>query len=451
MKRGILFLLVVSLCRIYGWAQSIEGYWGGELDVQGMKLGLFFDISKSGEDLNAILDVPAQGASGIKVAKTTFDGFNIRMDISSIPAKFEGTLLNGIIGGTFSQNGITLPLILSRKEKMQIKRPQEPKPPFPYRQEEVKFRNEREGITLAGTLTMPEGKERCPAVVLITGSGSQNRDEEMYHHKPFAVIADYLTRNGIAVLRYDDRGVGDSERGKVGATTLDLSYDAEAAVDFLKARNGFTHVGVAGHSEGGMISFMLSERKMVDFVISLAGPSVKGTEILIAQQDSLFRLSGMPQKALDTNMALFKELYSIINSSETVEVARPAIESLTSTLPEEARRELNEQFLVPWMFFFCKYDPAHSIASTTCPVLVLNGTKDMQVIASQNITAYREIISNNPNAKFEIHVLPGLNHLFQHCTTGHTSEYGQIEETISPEVLEIMKTFILTQTTSAGS
>ena len=445
MKTKILSLLAALLICTCGWSQSIEGYWGGELNVQGMKLGMFFNIVKTDSGFVSTLDVPQQGASGIQVSTTTFDGFNIRMEMAALHASYEGILYEGYIGGTYSESGMKFPLTLRKTEKKPLLRPQEPKAPFPYKQEEVTFRNEREGITLAGTLTMPEGNGTCPAVVMISGSGPQNRDSELYGHKTFAVIADFLTSNGIAVLRFDDRGVGASERGNTAATTLDLSYDAEAAVKFMKAKKCFSRIGVAGHSEGGLISFMLAERKMVDFVVSLAGPSVKGSEIIVAQQDSISRIKGMSQELIVANKKLFKDFFLIIDNSETIEGARPQVESLASILPENARKELMNQLLTPWMFYFCKYNPAKSIAATTCPVLVLNGTKDMQVIASQNIPAYQKIISQNPEAKFEFHVLPNLNHLFQHCTTGDISEYSQIEETISPEVLEFMKTFILSK------
>lgn len=443
MRRVLLFLIVaLGLNTAMCMAQDIVGYWGGELDVQGVKLEVFFDIAKGSNGYESKLDVPVQGARGVKVDATTFNGMDVGMEIKSLGVTFKGIYAYGIITGTFSQNGYNLPLTLRKAQRIVTIRPQEPKAPFPYKAEEVKFKNTKEGITLAGTLTTPEGNGKVPAVVLITGSGQQNRDEEMFEHKPFAVIADYLSRRGIAVLRFDDRGMGSSEQGKADATTLDLSYDAEAAVNFLKETGRFSSVGVLGHSEGCIISFMLGARKLTDFVVSLSGPAVKGSEILSAQQDSLYRLMGMPRETINAMKSTFKDCFLIIDNSETVAGARPEIESLVSTLPEQVRTELVNQFMNPWMFFFCKYNPARDIAMTECPALIINGKKDMQVPYSQNVPVYRRIAAEHPNTRFEIHEIDGLNHLLQHCATGNTTEYITIDETIAPEVLDLIAIFI---------
>ena len=249
------------------------------------------------------MDVPAQGAFDVDVDETSFSSDTLKIEITAINASYCGAYANDTVKGTFTQMGIALPLNLVKSEKEAKKsRPQDPKEPFNYRAENVTFRNERENFSLAGTLTIPEGEGPFPAVVLVSGSGQQNRDEELMNHRPFWVIADYLSRNGVAVLRYDDRGEGQSEGDPKMATTMDLSYDAEAAFDFLLKQKNIDakKVGILGHSEGGVINCMVaSRREDVAFIVSLAGPAVKGMEVIKAQQEAIYRVSGVPQEAID--------------------------------------------------------------------------------------------------------------------------------------------------------
>lgn len=443
MKR--LLLLVFSvLCAMTPrvWAQSVTGYWSGDLDVSGRPLQVCFNITGEGDSLSATMDVPAQGARGIAVSAISFDGVNLSLEIEAIKASFKGVAFLGVVSGTFSQSGLTLPLKMVKSEPKALERPQNPSGPFPYSEEEVAFVNEREGVTLAGTFTFPDGVEHAPAVILVTGSGAQNRDEELFGHRPFAVIADYLARHGIASLRYDDRGVGGSQPGPEGATTDDLSYDAQAAVASLHGDGRIKSVGVLGHSEGGAIAFQLGSRMQLDFVISLAGPSVRGDAVLAAQQEAIYRAGGVSEEAIAANAALFSRLYGAVLSSSTPAEAEPGVRELLAGAPAADQDKIVSQLLNPWMFNFIKYDPLPSIEGTSCPSLVLDGTLDMQVLSSQNLPVFREVAARHPERRIDIHEMPGLNHLFQHAVTGLPAEYGAIDETISEEVLSIIVEFI---------
>ena len=317
---------------------------------------------------------------------------------------------DGKLDGTFTQNGMSLPLVLT-KGVSEVNRPQTPQPPFPYQTEEVTFRNEKDGATLAGTLTWPVGydpkSKKKPLVALfVTGSGQENRDEEVFEHKPFLVIADYLARQGIATLRYDDRATGASTGGDVrNATSEDFACDAAAGLEYLRNRKTFDKTGIIGHSEGGLIAFMLGAQGKTDFVVSLAGPGVKGDTLLAAQNNRLLMLSGMP-----------------------------------ATMTVEKLRSQQEVQQSPWIKWFIDYDPSADIAAIRCPVFALNGSYDCQVISSQNLSAIERMLPKSK--KNLIKEYPGLNHLFQHCTTGIVNEYRQIEETISPEVLSDIATWI---------
>lgn len=332
-----------------------------------------------------------------------------------------------------------------------VLRPQEPKGPFPYNNIEVEFFNHRDSIKLAGTLSITSSEKPSPAVILVSGSGSQNRDEELYGHKPFAVIADYLTRNGIAVLRFDDRGIGGSELGNPqNVTSIDLSYDAESALDYLLSRDDIDNdnVGIIGHSEGGMINWMIASRRQKDvkFVISLAGTSIKGSEVLRTQQRAIYKASGIPEVTINANEQLFDQIWKIVENNEEIADGEKELRKYLSGMgaTEEQIQVYCDQLLIPWMYEFIKMDPRPFIEAATCPGLVLNGTKDTQVVAETNIPVWEEIASNRgESSKITIQVYEGLNHLFQHCEKGNPEEYQQIKETISPEILDAMKDYIL--------
>lgn len=376
-------------------AQNISGTWNGELNAGIQKIPLVLNLTTDGK---CTLDSPQQGAKGIPADIVFISADSLNVSLKALNASFAGKLQDGELKGVFTQHGFKLPLNLKPGERAAAKRPQTPKPPYPYQREEVSFINAQAGATLAGTLTLPQDA-RC-VVLMVTGSGQQNRDEELFEHKPFAVIADYLARHGIATLRYDDRATGASVGGEVkSATTRDFMGDAAAGLDFLRSRKTFDKVGILGHSEGGTIAFMLGAQQKPDFVISLAGPGVKGDTLLAAQANRILALHGMPE-------------------SMTVEKYRQQ-QSIQS---------------VPWIKWFMDYDPTDDIRRTHCPVMAINGNRDCQVISSQNLTAIRQLLP--PSEKNLIKEYPGLNHLFQHCQTGLPTEYGVIEETISQEVLK---------------
>ena len=447
MKTKLNIVTLLLLFAVPSFAQ-IEGYWKGKIDLGMQKLEMAFDISSTENGYSATLDVPAQGAHNISVDETVFRDNRLQLTMTAMGASYSGELKEDIIEGEFSQRGMTFTLNLKRGEKeTQQARPQDPQPPFNYRIEEVRFTNAKEGNTLTGTLTLPEGDGSFPALVLVSGSGQQNRDEELMNHRPFWVIADYLTRNGIAVLRYDDRGVGGSEGEVLNATSMDFSYDAEAAFDFLRSQKHIdaSRVGILGHSEGGIINFMVSARRPeVAFLVSLAGSAVDGIQLLKAQQVAILRASGLTEEAIQFSSNANAQMFDIIAASSDRIEADSLLRQLVKGwgYSEELIEQTVGELASPWMYYFLKYDPTEAIVKTNCPTLLLNGSKDLQVVASQNLPAYEKIISEYGKANMTLHEMPDLNHLFQHCETGSPNEYFNIDETISPEVLEMIVEFV---------
>ena len=447
-KNSLIIVLLTFLTAQTAMSQ-IEGYWKGEIDLGVQKLETAFDIKADGNGYSATFDVPAQGAFDIPVDETTFQDGLLQLTMSALGARYSGTLKDNVIEGEFTQHGMTFTLNLAKaeKEEQQKARPQDPLPPFKYHIEEVTFVNEKEGNTLAGTLTIPEGEGPFPAMVLVSGSGQQDRDEELMNHRPFWVIADYCALHGIAVLRYDDRGIGGSTGEIENATTMDFSYDAEAAFDYLRNRKEInaSQVGILGHSEGGVINFMVAARRPeVAFLVSLAGPSVNGIEVLKEQQKAILRASGMTEEAVQFNSNTNAQMFDIIEASSSREEADSLLRNLLKGwgYNKELTEQTVGQMASPWMYYFLKYDPTEAIVKTNCPALLLNGSKDLQVIASQNLPEYEKIIADYGKTNMTLRELPGLNHLFQHCETGSPNEYFEIEETISTEVLEMIVGFV---------
>ena len=382
-------------------AQGISGAWKGELDFITSKLAIVFLFDGN----KCTMDSPDQGAKDIPADLEFFSADSVSLSNKQLDMKYSGRLKEGKIVGRFSQRGLSLPLILTPGEVVR-NRPQTPTEPFPYRSEEVSFTNG--DAVLSGTLVYPEGwngKKKVPVAIMVTGSGLQNRDEELYGHKPFLVISDYLARHGIATLRYDDRGAGLSTGDASKATTDDFMEDALAGLEFLRSKGKFRKVGVIGHSEGGEIAFMLGARKKVDFIVSLAGPGVQGDSILVLQNINALRQAGSP-------------------FTVTKEYIRASIKAQNN----------------PWLDYFIDYDPVQDIREIRCPALILNGSKDTQVEASVNIPSIEASLPRNRRGRYvskhtEVKVYTDLNHLFQHCVTGQATEYKDIEETISQEVL----------------
>ena len=421
-------LTSLALAMLTFTANAQEGSWNGELDVMGTKLPLVFNFSPNG----CTMDSPSQNAKGIPAEKTVSDDGTIKVKVGMIGATFEGKMADGEIKGTFTQNGFPQPLTL-KPGKITVKRPQTPVPPFPYKEESVSFTNA--GYTFNGTLTLPENyTKQTPVVLMVTGSGQQNRDEELFEHKPFAVIADALARQGIASLRYDDRGWGDKSVNFADFTTDDFRQDAAAALPLLRKR--FNKVGILGHSEGGTIAMMLAAKGKTDFIVSLAGMAISGKETLVMQNRQAMSSIGLPKDIVDSYCATISNILNeIANGKKTSEIT---IDGVPDNLKPILKKSL-EQANSPYIRHFITVDASKQLSKIKCPVLALNGTKDTQVDCAANTTLLEKGLINS---KHTIKKIEGVNHLFQHCTTGNVVEYQQIEETIASEVLEIIYSWI---------
>lgn len=422
MKRLPLIAFLLLQFAFATYAQT--GSWAGKLDAMGNKLTVVFHLDGEAPTM----DSPDQGALGfpIQVERTETGGITIR--IPSLGASFEGQWVIKQIVGTFRQSGLSFPLTLTPEVKPN--RPQNPVGPFPYTEEEISFTNG--DAHLEGTLLLPEGYSRkTPVLVMVTGSGQENRDEEIYDHKPFAVIADALARAGIATLRYDDRGVGGSTGDVVNATTEDFKEDALAGIKLLRER--FDKVGVLGHSEGGTIALMLAAEKKADFIVSLAGMVVSGAETIVRQSRTGLLDAGFPEVTVDTYCkALTEACHVRVHGGR---MPSPDELDLPDALKQNYAVALR-QMQSPWMTRFLSLDMRPLLGGITCPVLAFNGTKDIQVDHESNLEALRSGLSPSPRNR--IVTVEGVNHLFQHCTSGAVTEYRDIEETFSPEVLEQM-------------
>lgn len=457
----ILFLLV-PVCTLYSQnnTQSVAGSWIGSLKAGAISLRIIFNLTPAGKDsLTVTMDSPDQGVKNLKIGPATVTDGNLRILALMMMGEYNGTVKNDtLITGTWKQAGQSFPLDLVKlREKFTLNRPQEPKPPLPYTQEEVIFHNEEADIDLAGTLTMPEGTGPFKAAVLITGSGAQNRDEELLGHKPFLVLADRLTRNGIAVLRYDDRGVGKSKGTSMNATSADFATDVAAAIDFLRKNPKIIsgEIGLIGHSEGGIIAPLVASKKKVAFIVSLAGTGVPGDEIIFRQSADISRLSGLSETAIEDAVAINKKLFPILKeekdnarASEKMTGEYRKILEQGNTSEEEKEKAIQQlkASLNPgsltWLRYFISTDPAQFWKKVKCPVLALNGDKDLQVAADVNLPAIEKALKAGGNKNVKTMKLPGLNHLFQHSETGLPSEYGNIEETFSEETLRIIYDWI---------
>lgn len=459
----LLLMLPLQLSHAQDVHSPVAGAWEGTLKVPNGALRIVFHISTDeAGTLAATMDSPDQGATGIPVSKAGFADNRLQLEVAVIAGTYEGELADdgATIDGSWSQGGMSFPLSLARTSSpTKPNRPQEPQRPYPYDEEEVYFENTTDGVTLAGTLTLPPSPGPHPAVVLVSGSGAQDRDESLMGHRPFLVLADHLTRKGIAVLRYDDRGTAASTGNFATATTVDLARDAQAAVDFLKTREGIDmdHIGVAGHSEGGLIAPMLASKdEHVAFVVLLAGPGLPGREILKLQGELIARASGMSASLIEDMMRINVTLYDVAVDApvdevrqqlrDTLAALRADLDPATVTnlgLTPEREPQLIEQLASPWFRYFLKYDPAPVLQQVKVPLLSLIGSKDLQVPAEVNTEAIREALQEAASTQFEAQILPGLNHLFQTAETGVISEYGQIEETFSPDALNLISSWIL--------
>ncbi len=433
---------------------DIDGAWMGTLDLGTVQLRVVFHILNTEDGLTATMDSPDQGANGLPTTSVTRDGARLKIEAKAIGGVFEGAIAADLssIDGTFTQLGAAHPLVLKRvkdKAEMELKRPQVPTKPYPYREEEVSYDNKVQNVTLAATLTIPEGKGPFPAVVLITGSGPQDRDESLMGHKPFLILSDYLTRHGIAVLRADDRGTGKSTGDFKGATTADFATDTEAGISYLKTRSEINphKIGLVGHSEGGVIAPMIAARnKNVAFIVMMAGTGVPGDQVLVAQGEAIQISNGKDPIGAAKEAADEKAMLTLVETEKDEAVLEKELkEKLAGQLPEAQIGLQIAQVTSPWFRYFLTYDPATALRKVTCPVLAINGSLDKQVLPSQNLPAIRKALAEAGNQHVEIDELPGLNHLFQTATTGSPMEYSRIEETMSPVALDKMASWILKQ------
>ncbi len=455
-----LLLVVTIFANVYG--QGITGKWLGELKIHGTNLPIVFNIDTTQQGLKAAMDSPKQGAYGIEVASILFDNNKLKISMPKLMLDYEGTLIHAdTVSGVFVQAAMSLQLKLVRlkNDLPVVKRPQEPSLPYPYIAEDVQFVNKKANITLAGTFTYPKGKGKFPTVVLITGSGPQNRDEELLGHKPFLVLSDYLTRKGIAVLRFDDRGFGKSTGEFASATSTDFATDVEAAINYILTRKDVDKkkIGLIGHSEGGIIAPMVAKNsKHVKFIVLMAGTGIPGSELLLLQQELIGRGMGITeeelQKSKKLNEAIFRLVHAISDTDELKnELASLVLEYVRENPQMPNPQNLSEveivntvikQYASPWMINFIKHNPANDLEKVKCAVLAINGEKDLQVPADLNLNAIQAALDRGGNTSYDIRKLADLNHLFQECKTGLPQEYGQIEQTLSPDALDLIGSWI---------
>ena len=446
---------------------SIKGIWEGKLKAPGIELTIVFKISENPDGtLTATMDSPDQGATGIPVEEVIFKNNTLRLEVKSAGGVFEGKVSEDflVIEGEWKQSGQTLPLTVKRVDKaVEILRPQVPKKPYPYIEEEIVYENKDAEIKLAGTLTLPSGNAPSPVVLLISGSGPQDRNETIYNHRPFLVLADYLTRQGIAVLRVDDRGVGESTGDFSQATSVDFASDVLAGIEYLKTRKEINpkQIGLIGHSEGGLIAPMVAVKSPdVAFIILMAGTGLTGEEILYLQGALIYRAMGVSEEDIAKNRQFNEKIFSVIKEEKDKRNAEERLRQMFMEDWEKMSDEKKEQIgdpevflkaqlqglLSPWLKFFLTYDPKPTLTKVKCPVLAINGEKDLQVPPKENLSAIEEALVAGGNKNFIVKELPGLNHLFQTAQTGVPSEYAKIEETISPIALKIITDWILEQT-----
>lgn len=438
------------------FSQDITGKWFGSIDISGTKLNVAFNITKTGEIYSATMDSPDQGVEGIPITSVTFQAHTLKMSIENIGITYIGNLNDkNEITGTFNQGNGSFVLNLSKNKK---RKPQEPTT-INYYTEEVTFQNKKENFSLAGTLTLPNKEGKFPVVVLISGSGAQNRDSELLGHKPFLVIADYLTQKGIGVLRFDDRGVGKSQGDRNNATLEDFANDVAGAVDYLKTRKEINtkKIGLIGHSEGGIIApIVAAKNKDIAYIVLLAGSGIPGDELLLEQTELIGKAAELNENELAENHKANTKVYSILktekNPAEAKKQLIPLIQAEFDKLPadqkpstDEINAMLTEQLNAitsPWFIHFISYNPALILKEVTCPVLVLNGEKDVQVPSKSNTQAIKTALEKGGNKKVTVVEFPNMNHLFQECKICNVEEYETLEQTFSPIVLKQISDWI---------
>jgi pimeloyl-ACP methyl ester carboxylesterase len=455
-----LFLLTGNL-----YSQEIIGSWTGSLKIQETSLRLVFNVSMKDSVLISTFDSPDQGAFGLPTTRTTYSESDKKLEIiaSGLGIFYRGILENDSIVGTFNQGGIPFPLTLRKTIKEVVHKPQTPIEPIPYISEEVTISdNSQNKVSLSGTLTLPDSTGIFPAIILIAGSGPNDRDETIFGHKPFYLLSDYLTRNGFAVLRYDKRGVGKSTGDYSKATISDFVTDASNALEYLKSRKGIdsSKIGMLGHSEGGIIAPMVASKSSdVKFLVLLAAPGTKGIEIVLDQNENSLKHQGIEPETINrlqlTNREIFESLLVWSGSENDRTALRDRLSYLWEQLPILIKLKLEKEpylraqfnaMITPGYRSFLSTDPKDYLSLVSCPVLAINGENDVQVPALKNLEAIKHHIQKGGNYKVETKSYPLLNHLFQESITGQPDEYGKIDQTISPQVLSDITNWVKNQT-----
>ena len=468
MMKSLYSIIVLILLSNTLLAQEPVGTWYGSLNVQGTQLAIVFHVKKNGNEYATTMDSPQQGAMGMATTKTSYVNRTLTIEADAIGMKYTGTYVpdSNKINGNFEQRTFRTALILGTNPEKSLAakilpRPQDPKD-FPYKQEEVTFTNEAVGNTLAGTLTLPANGSVTKVVILITGSGPQNRNAELapFNHRPFLVLSDYLTRAGIAVLRYDDRGVGKSTGNFANATSADFADDVDAAVKYVSSRPDLKNasIGLIGHSEGGMIAPIVASRNpKVKYIVLMAGPGIPIDQLYAQQIADVMTLSGIPADEVSQEMATNLKVFTAMKEAKDlplqqaslqVELAlrkeldlRP-LEKMDRTVKETIIQQTLGNYKNPWFRYFISFDPSVYLTKVKCPALAINGTLDVQVASTPNLAGIKAGMEKAGNKRFEIVPMQGLNHLFQKAVTGAVTEYGDIEETMNPAALEKISTWI---------
>lgn len=462
MKKLILAFLMIVHLSIVAQSQELKGSWKGTLEVMGQKLPLVFHFDLDGEEWKGKMDSPNQGAKGIPLSKVLFNGFMLSFELAVGGISYEGLFVEEDIKGTFKQSGMSFPLDLKKDINQndpvrQLNRPQHPKPPFEYLEIPIAFENEKEEILLKGLITKPYGDGPFPAVVLVSGSGPQDRNSEIFGHKPFLVMADYLTNQGIVVMRYDERGVGESEGQFSNATSTDFKNDALYALENLRSQSFVDkqRVGVIGHSEGGLIAWLIGvEPEKADFLVALAPPVVPIPDLMVKQTEDISRSSGSPKELVNQQVSINRKFYRLITESRNSDEALSKIPELVDEIMggyglekeilEQQANSLSSTFeksINPWFYNFIKTNPEEYISKIEIPTFAAFGGKDLQVNAAQNGNRLIELFQAKPEL-LQLKVHPELNHLFQKAETGAVSEYETIEETFNTIVLQEIAAFI---------
>ncbi|WP_312186824.1 alpha/beta fold hydrolase [Sphingobacterium sp.] len=445
--RKILYLFIICVHFSCSHAQTFDGSWKGEVEVSGQKLFLIFNLEKdSNNNWNGTFESPMQTSQKFVINQIRTKQDSIWIDVKNIGLVYAGFLDRDkdVMKGVMKQGGFESAMVLVRSENEQsgLSRKQDVFPPYHYIEEEVSFKNIKGNAILTGTLTYPKNGGAFPAVVLVNGSGQQNRDSEVFGHRPFKVLADHLSKNGFAVLRYDDRGIGGS-KGEVNlATTTDFASDANAAVDFLRQRKivQSNKIGIIGHSEGALIAAMVAaENSNVNYIALLSGPVIKGDSLLILQSYALGKAGGLSVSQLDINKSNNRKLYNILLQDEPTQTLAASLEkelvrqNSGNALTSDMKIKLSPM-MSPWFRSFLRIDPGYYLKQVKVPIFASFGGKDVQVPANENIYALQRLHLQTTDVTIKEY--PNLNHLFQQAETGKIEEYFENSESFNEQLMD---------------